>query len=119
MAECALDLQALKERTNVTDEQLDSRLENSELWELAGHLGNFEVYVGEPGFNLNKAEIADLKKCVGDNGHQHAMTMALEKWLDVSRVKVTYRVLVNILLELRKGIAAEEVCKTGEFNNYG
>ena len=113
-------LQALKERTNVTDEQLDSRLEESKLWELAGHLGNFEEYVGLPGFNLNKADIADLKDCASANGHQYAMKKAFEKWLDVSYDKViTYRVLVEILIELRKRTVAEAVCRSGEFNYYG
>ncbi len=115
-------LQALKERTEITDALLDSRLEESKLWELAGHLGNYEVYVGVPGFGLNsnKADIADLKDCASANGHQYAMKKAFEKWLDVSYDKViTYRVLVEILIELRKGTVAEAVCRSGEFNYYG
>ncbi len=114
--------QALKERTSITDAQLDSGLEENKLWELAGHLGNFEVYVGVPGFGLNEADIADLKDCASANRHQHAMKEALKKWIDASYKKgqvITYRVLVDILIELHKGTVAEKVCRTGEFNYYG
>ena len=117
MATCAL--QALKEVTNITDGQLDSRLEESKLWELAGHLGNFEEYVGLPGFNLNKADIADLNNYASVNGCQYAMKKAFEKWINTSCDNVTYRVLVKILIELRKRTVAEAVCKTGEFDYYG
>ncbi len=111
--------QALKERTDITDAQLDFRLEESELWELAGHLGNYEFYIGVHEFGLNEADKADLKTCASANGNQFAMKNALKKWLDVSSDKVTYRLLVKILKKLRKGTVAEAVCRSGESNYYG
>ncbi len=110
-------LQALKERTDITDAQLDSRLEESKLLELAGLLGNYKLFVGVPGFGLNEADKADLMDCARDIGNQHAMKEALKKWIDASYKKdqvITYRLLVEILIELRKGTVAEAVCRTGE-----
>ncbi len=118
----ASKLNVLKQQAKISDKQLDCRIKEDELWELAGLLGNNELYVGVSGFNLNEADKADLKDCASVNGHQHAMTMALEKWINASYKKgqeITYRVLVEILIELSKGTVAETVCRTGEFNYYG
>ncbi len=109
------DIDDLKASTSVTDAQLDSRIGEEKLWGLAGLLGNYELYVGRPGFDLNEADKADLKVCARDSGHQYAMQMAFTKWFDVTWADMkTYRSLVNILIELRKKTLAEKVCKTGE-----
>ncbi len=101
--------------TGITDTQLDGRIEEGALWEIAGLLGSYEQYVGTPGFNLNAADKADLKTSADKNGNQHAMKEALTKWFNVTRAdKTTYRSLVDILLELRKKSAAEKVCRIGE-----
>ncbi len=50
----------------MTDAELDGE---DFLWELAGLLGNYEQYVGVPGFGLNEADKADLKDYARDSGH--------------------------------------------------
>ncbi len=103
----------VKLRTRISDAQLDSRIKEDKLWELAGLLGSYELYVGRPGFGLNESDIADLKDCAKDNKHQYAMSEALRKWSNVTSA-FTYRSLVDILIKLRKKTVAEAVCRTGE-----
>ncbi len=111
-------LDGLKVTTKITDEQLDSRIKEDKLWEVAGLLGNYEQYVGRPGFGLNESEIADLGACAKENGNQFTMKKAFKKWFDVTRTdKTTYRSLVKILIKLRKITVAEKVCITGELFN--
>ncbi len=108
---------ALKQETGITDPQLNCRIKEDKLFELAGLLGNHELYTGVPGFGLNSSDKDDLKDCVARNGHQHAMAKAFRKWFNITpSVKLTYRSLVMILIELRKKSVAEAVCRTGELN---
>ncbi len=109
-----LDIDTLKAITGITDAQLDSIIGEDKLSELAGLLGKYEPYVGRLGFNLNKPAIAYLSSCDKDYGYEYAMTRALKAWFDVARVRITYRLLVNILIKLHKKVEAEAVCKTGE-----
>ncbi len=110
-----LNIDDIKQRTRISDAQLDRRIEGDNLWELAGLLGSYELYVGRPGFGLNEGDIADLRDCAKDNGHQYTMKKAFLKWFNVTRSDmISYRSLVNILIELRKKTVAEDVCRTGE-----
>ncbi len=93
------DIEDLKVRTGIRDDQLDSRIDDNKLWDLAGHLGSFELYVGKPGFNFNNAKIADLRASAKENGHQCAMREALRKWRNVVH-NFTYRSLIQILIKL-------------------
>ncbi len=105
----------LKLSTRITDAQLDGRIEEDALWEIAGLLGNHEQYLGRPGFALNAADKADLKASADKNDNQYAMKEAFIKWFNVTRAdKTTCRSLVDILIKLRKQSVAEEVCRIGE-----
>ncbi len=119
MAETQRDIDDLKQLTGITDVQLNHRINYSrdedKLWKIAGFMGRYTNYVGRPGFGLNESDKADLRDCFLDNSHQHAMKMAFNKWLNVPNPKpITYRSLVDILIQLRKKTIAEDVCRTGE-----
>ncbi len=60
----------VKQRTEITDTKLDSRIEENKLWKLAGLLGSYKLFVRRPGFDLNNATIADLDACAERNGYQ-------------------------------------------------
>ncbi len=45
-----IDIHTLKQKTGVTDTQLDQRIEQGKLWSLAGLLGSYEKFVRKPGF---------------------------------------------------------------------
>ena len=53
-----IDIHTLKQKTGVTDPQLDQRIEQEQLWSLAGLLGSYDKFVRKPGFD---ADIADLR----------------------------------------------------------
>ena len=113
------DIDTLKEKTGVTDTQLDQRIEQEQLMSLASLLGSYEKFVRSPGFALTNAEIADLKDCASKHGNQLAMYEALKKWGNVIR-DFTYRSLLEILISLREGALADQVCRTCEYfiNSY-
>ncbi len=106
----------LKQVTTITDAQLDARIMEDMLFKLAGVLGNHELYVGVPGFKLNDADKADLTDKALKNGNQFAMVAAFKKWFNVSPSVVTYRSLVDILIELCRRSVAESVCEIGELS---
>ncbi len=109
-----IDIDILKQKTGVTDTQLDQRIEHEQLWSLAGLLGSYDKFVRKPGFDLNNADIADLETIASKrNGNQLAMCEALRKWENVIR-DFTYRSLLEILIRRREGALADQVCKTCE-----
>ncbi len=108
-----LNIDTLKQKTGVTDTQLDQRIEKEKLWNLAGLLGSYDKFVNSPGFDLNNADIADLKDCASKHGNQQAMCEALKKWENVI-CDFTYRSLLEILISLREGALADQVCRTCE-----
>ncbi len=108
-----LSIYDIKLQTGISDAQLDRRIEGDKLWELSGLLGSYRHYVGRAGFGLNAAAIADLRDCAKEDGNQYAMSEALRKWSNVTSA-FTYRSLVEILIKLRKGTVAEDVCRTSE-----
>ncbi len=115
-----IDIHTLKQKTGVTDTQLDQTIEQEQLWSLAGLLGSYDKFVRKPGFDLNNADIADLETIASKrNGNQLAMYEALRKWENVIR-DFTYRSLLEILLSLREGALADQVCRTCELliNSY-
>ncbi len=109
-----IDIHTLKQKTGVTDTQLDQRIEQEKLWSLAGLLGSYDKFVRKPGFDLNNADIADLETIASRrNGNQQAMCEALRKWENVI-CDFTYRSLLEILISLREGALADQVCRTCE-----
>ena len=108
-----IDIDTLKQKTGVTDTQLDQRIEQEQLWSLAGLLGSYKKFVRSSGFDLNNADIEDLKECASKHGNQQAMYEALMKWGKFIR-DFTYRSLLEILIGLREGALADQVCRTCE-----
>ncbi|XP_064392953.1 uncharacterized protein LOC135340532 isoform X2 [Halichondria panicea] len=106
-----IDIDTLKQKTGVTDTQLDQTIEQEQLMCLASLLGSYDKFVRSPGFDLTNAEIADLKDCASKHGNQLAMCEALRKWGNVIR-DFTYRSLLEILIGLREGALADQVCRT-------
>ena len=106
-----IDIDTLKQKTGVTDIQLDQRIEQEQLWSPASLLGSYEKFV--PGFHLNNSDTADLKDCAFRNGYQQAMYEALKKW-ENKILDFTYRSLLEILISLCEGALADQVCRTCE-----
>ncbi len=104
-----IDIDTLKQKTGVTDTQLDQTIEQEQLMSLASLLGSYVKFV----IDLTNAEIADLNDCASKHGNQLAMCEGLRKWGNVIR-DFTYRSLLEILIGLREGALADQVCRTCE-----
>ena len=104
-------IEELKDRTNVTDSQLDTEIEETDLLSLAAYFNNIETFPVLLG--LSPAEQQDVKYALVLNDMQTAMFLALRLWRKANPDAATYRALVEIVLRMGvNGTAiAEEVCK--------
>ena len=112
MAEHEFNVDCLKQRTGITDEQLDNDVEASVLQEIAKHFGSYEKIVGPLGFNLNESQKADVRRCVNQSGQEIGMFRALTIW-QTRNPSAKYRHLTDIVLKLEGGLLAEKLCRVG------
>ena len=102
-------LSLLREESNVTDDQLDTKLEEADLPEVAACFDNTEDY-GEK-LGLSPGQQTDVRTQTFVNGSQTGMKVALKYWRSRNPVEATFRALLLILLSLLKGDVAVRVCK--------
>ena len=94
-------------KTNVTDAQLESEIESGDLYPVAGYFNDVEHYIHN--LELNKSEMADVRRRTHELGNQLGIVYALELWKN-STVSPTYRSLINILLYLKHVEVARSIC---------
>ena len=104
-----MSIDFLKRETNVTDDQLDQRLEEADLPEVAACFDNTEYYVQILG--LTPGQQTDVKTKAFVSGTHIGMMAALKYWRNRNPVEATFRALLLILLSLLKGDVAVRVCK--------
>ena len=104
-----LSLELLKTETNVSDHQLDGRVEEADLPELAACFDNTEDYVEK--LQLTPGQQTDVRAQAFVNGTQAGMKVALKCWRNRNSVEATFRTLLLILLSLLNGDVAVRVCK--------
>ena len=114
MAEFNVD--SLKQRTGITDKQLDSDVDARVLQEIAKHFRSCERIVGPAGFNLNESQKADVERSVNHSGQEVGMFKALTFWRK-RNPSVKYQHLIEIVLKLEGGLLAEQLCQIGEFQS--
>ena len=96
-----LSLEDLKEETKVTDEQLDTAVEEADLPELAACFDNTEDYVEK--LQLSPGQQTDvLRTQTSLNSTQAGMKVALKYWRNRNPVEATFRAFLLILLSLLK-----------------
>ena len=100
-------LQELIKRYSLTDEQLNSEIE--ELTFLAEYFDGVKIYSNAMG--LTRAEQADVNELFHKRGTQVAMTECLTIWKQHNPYAATYRALLELLLRLRKEKIADEICQ--------
>ncbi len=103
-------IEELKERTKVTDSQLDTEIKETDMIVLAAHFDNIETYPVQLG--LNPAERQTVKSLSFQYDIQTAMDKALRLWRQHNPGAATYRALVEILLRIGKEALAFEVCQS-------
>ena len=105
-SEGKLSIEDLKQEMKVTDEQLDSRVEEADLPDLAACFDNTDDYVEKLG--LTPGQQSDVKTA---RGTQAGMKIVLQCWRRRNPIDATFRALLLILLSLLKGDVAVQVCK--------
>ncbi len=103
------EIEELKRQAKVTDEQLDTRIEQHELPELAGYFDNInDGYLVK--MNLPEGQQTDVRTRAYVEGTLAGMLLALQLWLKC-QLKTTFRALIVIFLSLGKKSAAVNVFK--------
>ena len=93
----------------MTDDQLDQRLEEADLPEVAACFDNTEYYVQTLG--LTPGQQTDVRTKAFVSGTHIGMMVALTYWRNRNPVEATFRAILLILLSLLKGDVAVQVCK--------
>ena len=107
-----LSLELLKTETNVSDHQLDGRVEEADLPELAACFDNTEDYVEKLQLTTGQqTDVSEVKAKTLLNRTQAGMKVALKYWRNRNPVEATFKTLLFILLSLLKGDVAVRVCK--------
>ena len=107
-----MTIEELKDRTNVTDSQLDTEIEERDMILLAAHFKvNIETLSVQ--LELTPADQRDVEDAAFRYKTQTAVDKALRLWRKANPGAATYRALVEIVLRMGvNGTAiAEEVCK--------
>ena len=102
-------MESLLNETKLTDNQLQARVEEADLSELAACFDNTEDYVEKLG--LSSGEQTDVRTQTFVNGTQTGVKVALKYWRNRTSIEATFRTLLLILLSLLKGDIAIRVCK--------
>ncbi|XP_064400818.1 NACHT, LRR and PYD domains-containing protein 3-like isoform X2 [Halichondria panicea] len=103
-------IEELKERTKVTDSQLDTEIKETDMIVLAAHFDNVETYPVQLG--LNPAEHQTVRSLSLQYDIQTAMDKALRLWRQHNPGAATYRALVMILLRIGKEALAYDICQS-------
>ena len=96
----------------ITDELLNLRIQESDLYELAACFDNTDDYVEKLG--LSDAQQTDVKeeKAKAVINHTLAgMKLALKYWLLKIHLEATFRYLLFLILSMDKGNVAVKVCE--------
>ena len=98
----------MSKETGVSDTQLAVLIREEDIYNLAGCFDNVENYLDKLGLTAGQqTEVEDLAE---RRGIQIAMTKALKFWCQPNPFIATYRTLLEILLNLRRGDVAVKVC---------
>ncbi len=102
-------IEELKERTKVTDSQLDTEIKETDMIVLAAHFDNVETYPVQLG--LSPAECQTVRSLSFQYDIQTAMDKALRLWRQHNPGAATYRALVTMLLRMGKEELAFKICQ--------
>ena len=103
-----LSVEDFKKKTKLTDEQLDTAVEEADLPELAACFDNIDLYIGK--LQLTPGEQTHVRNQAFVNGTQAGMILALNYWRSRHLAEATFRTLLVITISLGKGEVAKNVC---------
>ena len=94
---------------NITDEQLNTKIREEDIFDLAGCFDCVETYLDKLG--LTSGQQTQVEELAKTRDVQTAMTKALKFWRQPNPLSATYRTLLQILLDLKRGDVAVRVCQ--------
>ena len=100
-----MSIELFQEKTKVTDEQLNKIVEEIDFPNIADCCDDPDLYVAK--FNLTPSEQCDVRK---EATTKAKMMIALKFWRTNHPFEATFRALLQIMISLRKGEAAKQVC---------
>ncbi|XP_064389815.1 uncharacterized protein LOC135337765 isoform X3 [Halichondria panicea] len=101
-----VNLPSLMYTYHLTTAQVDSKIQQKHISYLAVYFDNSEHYVDA--MELTRGEKNDVKKCA-DN--REAMIKCLNIWIEKKFSQVTFRILLEMLVKLKKEGIASDVCQ--------
>ena len=104
-----LTIEQLKRETGVDDSQLATMIREEDINKIAGLFDEVETYLDKLG--LLPAQQTDVKDIAYRHSTTQAMTKALKLWRQPDPYAATFRALLEILLDLRRGDVALKVCQ--------
>ena len=104
-----LTIEDLKRRTGINDAQLDTLITEDDINVLANLFDNVRSYLDM--LQLKPAQQTDIMDLANWGGTRTAMAQALKLWCEPNPFAATFRALLEILLDLRRGIVAVRVCQ--------
>ncbi len=102
-------VEGLQKRFNISDDQLDKMIEQSDVRYLASCFGDVELYL--PSLGLKESQNADVRRAVRDHGNEIGMNKALTSWINWYMYNATFRELITITLRTPKAIVAMDIFK--------
>ncbi len=94
----------------MTNSQLDTEIEETDMIILASHFDNVETYPVQLG--LDPSERQDVTITASNYNTRTAIDKALRLWKQHNPGAATYRALVMIVLRMGKEALAFEICQT-------
>ena len=104
-----LTVEDLKRRTGVSDVQLDSQIIENDLPHLAGCFDEVDLYLYK--LELTPGQQTDIKDLAFQRSTTVAMATALKLWRQPNPFAATFRALLEMLLDLKRGDVAICVCQ--------
>ncbi len=101
-----VNLPSLMDTYHLTTAQVDSKIRQKDISYLAVYFDNVEHYVDA--MELTSGEKNDVKKCAD---HREAMIKCLNIWIRKKCSQVTFRILLDMLVKLKKEEIASKVCQ--------
>ena len=104
----SVTLDSLMSDYNISSDQLDLEIEESDVTYLAAYFDDVMLYLRVLG--LTNIEQADVRNMAKHHGNQVAMAECLSLWRQHNPSTATLRTLLDILLKLRKEDIALKTC---------
>ena len=102
-------MEELQKETHISDCQLDTKIREVDLYDIAGCFDCVEKYLDKLGLTVGQQ--TQVEELAERRDIQTAMTKALKFWYQPNPLSATYRALLQILLDLKRGDVAVRVCQ--------